>query len=143
MMRVIYDSIYSWEGWGGKLRLAAGKCRLLLFDRSGDAKNSVFFLRPYVAIVSDVAESKMSVRSCAGHIASKVIQDFAIDPNRMLWVEYYPLITYGSLSEHVIPEQFVSVDFTWFKGKAINPKWRQLKPVMIDTIKEMMARQVA
>lgn len=139
---LMYDSTYSWEGWGKKLRLASGECRLRLFDRSRD-NPPVSFLRPYVAVVSDIPGNKMSVRSCAGHIASKVVRDFGIDPLRMLWVEHYPLIVYGAHSEHLIPEQFVAVDFTWIKGKAVNPRWRQLKPPMINIIKEMMAPQVA
>ena len=36
---LIYDDIYSWEGWGGMLRLASGKCRLRIFDlKKGNEK---------------------------------------------------------------------------------------------------------
>ncbi len=135
---LIHDSIYAWEGWGGKLRLASGKCRLRIFDRSKNRTEAVSFLRPFVIIVSDVEDSKMTVRSCAGHIATKVTQGFHIDPNRMLWVEYYPGVVYGPQKEHLIPEQYVSVDFSWYKGKAVNPRWRRLKPPLLDVVKDLM-----
>jgi hypothetical protein len=134
---LIHDCIYSWEGWGGKLRLASGKCRLKIFDRSKGENNTISFLRPYVVIVSDIPESKMSIRSCAGHIATKVTQEFSVDPDRMLWIEYYPMVVYGAQKEHTIPEQYVAVDFMWYKDKAINPRWRQLKPPILDIIKSL------
>ena len=29
---LIVDDVFAWEGWGGRLRLEAGKCRLKIFD---------------------------------------------------------------------------------------------------------------
>jgi hypothetical protein len=65
---MIYDDIFSWEGWGGQLREAA----------------------------------------------------------------------YGENNEHIIPEKYDVVDFTWHEGRAIEPKWRTLKPPLLDVIKEMV-----
>lgn len=138
MAKKLYDDIYSWEGWGGKLKLASGKCRLRIYDRSPGAEQSVPLLRPYVVVVTDVADSKMSVRSCAGHIATSVSREFDIDPHRMLYVEYYPRVTYGQHQEHVIPEHYMAVDFSWHEGKALNPKWRQLKPPLLDIVKPLV-----
>ncbi|MCU0598017.1 MAG: hypothetical protein MUE70_02025 [Desulfobacterales bacterium] len=135
---LIHDSVYSWEGWGGKLRLASGKCRLRIYNRSRGDTSSVAFLKPYIVIVSDLPDSKMSVRSCAGHIATKVTQEFNIDPDRMVWIEFYPKITYGAQDERMIPEQYVAVDFMWYKEKAINPRWRQIKSPILDIIKSLV-----
>jgi hypothetical protein len=135
---LVHDSIYSWEGWGGKLRLASGKCRLRIYNRSKGETNAVAFLKPFIVVVSDLPESKMSIRSCAGHIATKVTQEFNIDPDRMVWIEFYPRITYGTHEERTIPEQYVAVDFMWYKEKAINPRWRQLKPPIFDIIKSLV-----
>ncbi len=134
---LIHDSIYEWEGWGGKLRLANGKCRLKIFDRrkSGDP---VTVLRPFVIVVSDVPDSKMSVRSCAGHIATKVTNEFNINPSRMIWVEYYPAVRYGRKSEYKIDEQYILVDFIWKEGRAVHPKWRPMNPPILDTVKKLM-----
>jgi hypothetical protein len=135
---LIHDSIYSWEGWGGKLRLASGKCRLRIYNRSKGESSSIAFLKPYIVVVSDLPDSKMTIRSCAGHIATKVTQEFNIDPDRMMWIEFYPKVTYGASGERTIPEQYVAVDFMWYKDKAINPRWRQLKSPILDIIKSLV-----
>lgn len=137
---LIHDDIYNWEGWGGKLRLASGKCRLRIFDRTPakGGKKPITYLRPVIVVVSDVPDSKMTVRSCAGHVATSVAADFKIDPHRMLWVEYYPTVQYGKKNEYVIPEQYVAVDFTWNEERAVHPKWRQLKPPMLEVVKTLM-----
>ncbi len=135
---LMHDSIYYWEGWGGKLKLANGSCRLRIFDRR-KSDESVTILRPFVVVVSDVEDSKMSIRSCAGHIATNVTKDFKINPNRMIWVEYYPAVHYGRKNEYEIAEQYILVDFTWKEGRAIHPKWRPLNPPLLDTVKNLMA----
>lgn len=138
MSMLIYNNIYSWEGWGGKLKLASGKCRLKIFDRSRAPGQSVPLMRPYVIVVTDVPDSKMSVRSCAGHIATNVTRQFDIDPQRTLYVEHYPKVVYGRGGRHTIPEHYVAVDFTWYEEKALNPKWRQLKSPLLDIVKSLV-----
>jgi len=135
---LIRDIIYSWKGWGGKFNLASGMCRLRIYDRTKAEVNTVAHLRPIIVIVSDIPESGMSVRSCAGHIATMVTKDFHIDPHRMLWIEHYPAKTYGEKSEHVIPESFDAVEFEWHEDSAIKPKWRALNPPILDEIVKMV-----
>ena len=136
---LIYDDIYSWEGWGGRLRLASGKCRLRIFDLKKHDKKGLAHLRPIIVIVSDVAESPMSVRSCSGHIATSVTREFNIKPHRMLFIEYYPQTVYGQRQEYMIAEKYDVVEFKWHQDKAIEPKWRTLKPPLLDMIKKLMA----
>ncbi len=132
---LIHDGIYSWEGFGGKLRLASGQCRLRVYDLTRHASRGLAHLRPLVVIVSDVPGRRISVRSCAGHVATSVARDFKIDPLRMLFIEYYPESVYGEHQDHVIPERYEAVDFTWTEGGAIQPKWRTLQPPLLDSIK--------
>ncbi|HSO63241.1 MAG TPA: hypothetical protein VLR50_19550 [Desulfobacterales bacterium] len=132
---LIHDGIYSWEGFGGKLRLASGQCRLRVYDLTRRASRALAHLRPLVVIVSDVPGRRISVRSCAGHVATSVARDFKIDPLRMLFIEYYPESVYGEHQDHVIPERYEAVDFTWTEGGAIQPKWRTLQPPLLDAIK--------
>ena len=136
-LMLIYDDIYAWKGWGGKLRLGSGKCRLLIYDLKKDNTKELTYLRPIIVVVTDVPESKMSIRSCAGHIATMVVKDFNIDHNRMLWIECYPERAYGSRKMHVIQESYEAVEFAWLKDKAIQPKWRVLKPPMLDIVKKL------
>ena len=136
---LIYDDIYSWDGWGGKLRLGSGQCRMRIFDlRKDETVRGVSFLKPVIVVISDVPESKMTIRSCTSHIATCVVHDFKLDPSRMLWVEYYPETTYGAGQEHIIPEKLDAVDFEWREEKAINPKWRSLQPPLLDAVKAMI-----
>jgi len=134
-----YDNVYSWDGWGGKLRLGNGKCRLRIFDlRKDQTARGVSFLKPIIVVITDVPESKMTIRSCTSHIATCVTNDFNIDPSRMLWIEYYPQTTYGQQGERVIPERLEAVEFEWLEDKAIKPKWRPLKPPLLDAVKQLI-----
>jgi hypothetical protein len=135
---LIYDDIYSWEGFGGQLRLGSGKCRLRIFDLKKDNRKGLVYIRPIIAVVSDIMESKISIKSCSGHIATKVTREFSIDPNRMLYVEYYPAVMYGEKNDKLIRERYDAIEFTWHEDKAINPKWRTLNPPLVDLIKKLM-----
>jgi hypothetical protein len=134
----IYDDFYSWEGFGGRLKLSSGSCRLRLYDLSRERPHGAAHLRPFIAIVSDVPESRMSARSCAGHIATSVARDFKIDPQRMLYIEYYPESVYGEHRERRIPEKYDAVDFSWGEGGAIRPRWRTLQPPLLDAIRKLV-----
>jgi hypothetical protein len=136
-----YDNVYSWAGWGGKLRLGNGKCRLRIFDlRKDETAKGVSFLKPIIVVITDVPDGKMSIRSCTSHIATCVANDFNIDPSRMLWIEYYPQTTYGQEGERVIPERLEAVEFEWRNDKAIRPKWRPLQPQLLEAVKELLSK---
>jgi hypothetical protein len=136
---LIFDGIYAWEGFGGRLKLSSGSCRLRLYDLSREPSHGAAHLRPFIAIVSDVPESRMSARSCAGHIATSVARDFKLDPQRMLYIEYYPESVYGERRERRIPEKYEAVDFNWTEGGAIQPRWRTLQPPLLDAIRTLVA----
>ena len=135
---LIYDDIFNWEGFGGKLRLASGKCRLKIFDLAKNGIKGLAHIRPIVVIASDVPGSKMSVRSCSSHIASMIAGKFNIDPHRMQFIEYYPPVVYGEKKERTIPEKYEVVEFTWNDNKALKPRWRRLEPPMLDKVKQLM-----
>jgi hypothetical protein len=83
----------------------------------------------------------MSVRSCAGHIATCVSRDFKIDPQRMRYIEYVPASVYGERQERLIPEKYEAVDFNWTEGGAIQPKWRTLQPPLVYVIKAIVEKE--
>lgn len=135
----VYDDIFSWEGWGGPLKLGSGKCKLRIFDLSRrKIGKGLTHLRPIIVMASDIPESRMSIRSCAGHIATRVTQFFRINHDRMMYIEYYPALRYGENQERFIPERYEVVDFIWYDDKAIKPVWRNLNPPLLDTIKELL-----
>jgi hypothetical protein len=135
---LIHDDIFSWRGWGGKLMLGSGKCRLRIYDLKKGNKKDLMHLRPIIVVVSDVSDSKMDVRSATSHVATLVTKEFNIDPHRMLYIEYYPEHTYGMDDKYVISEKFDAVEFTWHDGMAIKPQWRTLKPPLLDEIKKLV-----
>uniref|UniRef100_A0A7C4RQB7 Uncharacterized protein n=1 Tax=Desulfatirhabdium butyrativorans TaxID=340467 RepID=A0A7C4RQB7_9BACT len=137
---MLYNDIYEWEGWGGPMRLGSGKCRLRLIDlRKGSGKQLYF--KPFLVIVQDVAGSPMSVRSCAGHIATTIVERFGIDPVRMTYVEYTPEKRYGSHNEHIIPGRMETVEFEWREGKAIKPVWRDIRPPLDHVVDDWLSAE--
>jgi hypothetical protein len=133
---LIHDGIYDWPGFGGRLKLASGRCRLRIFDLSKAPPGAkTAHLRPTIVLVSDVPGSRMSVRSCAGHVATCISREYALSPGRMMYVEHYPQSIYGRQGERIIPEKFDAVEFEWTEGGAIRPKWRTLQGPILEAIR--------
>lgn len=135
---LIHDDIFSWKGWGGKLSLGSGKCRLRIYDLKDRKAEGLTLLKPIIVLVSDVPDSKMPVRSAVSHVATLVVEEFSLKPHRMLWVEYYPESRYGKDGARLIPEKFDIVEFAWHQGKAMHPTWRELTPPLLDEIKKLI-----
>ena len=139
----VYDGIFEWEGWGGQLKLAKGRCRLWIFDLNRSAEKEVLHLRPMVVVASDLPREGMmkgevSVRSAAGHIATVVSRKFRIDPPRMQFVEYTPRETYGKNSEYVIEAGYDAVEFAWQDGLALFPRIAPLNGPLKKWLQEML-----
>ena len=140
----IFDDVLHWDGYGGKFNLAAGRCRLRLFDLSKESTGAVFQLKPVIAVVSDLpgdrlpTMKKVSVRACISHVATTIVHRFNLDPDRMVLVEYYPRETYGQQAEKIIPEKFDVVDLQWHGDKALFPSWRPLKAPLLGTVRGLV-----
>ena len=145
---LIHDDIFAWKGFGGLLDLAAGRCRLRIFDLTGSGggdRGKVMPIKPMVVVVSDLPEhdthmKKVSVRSCTSHIATCVAREFNMDPHRMIYLEYHPASTYGDQNQHHIAAKLDRVDFQWHDGKALHPKWRPLAPPLFDEVMGLIGR---
>lgn len=141
----IFDDILNWDGYGGKFNLAAGRCRLRLFNLSESDTAGVSLLKPIIAVVSDLpgddpsALKRVSVRACISHLATTIVHRFKLDHNRMVLIEYYPRGIYGQRSEKVIPEKYDLVDLKWHGDKALFPSWRPLKPPLLDIVRALVA----
>lgn len=141
---VQFDDIFSWEGFGGKYRLAAGQCRLRIFDLQHHKHQNVTPLKPLVAVVSDLPDEnpklkKLSIRSCASHIATTIVDRFHIDPHRMVYVEYYAPSSYGDHNQFTIQAKYDAVDFIWHDNLALHPKWRSLNEPLVYVVAELIA----
>ncbi len=139
----IYDGLYTWDGWGGKMRLASGRCRLRLFDLKKGSEGEVTHLKRFVAVVSDIPFEKqgpnqLTVKSCAGHIASNVVKNFSIDPGRMLWIEHYPEETGNEKLRYPVPERFDEAEFSWNEQVATNARWKTPSPATVKLVKKLL-----
>jgi len=138
---VVYDDIFEWEGWGGRLKLAKGRCQLKIYDLNRSDHKAILHLRPIVVVASDLPREGMmkgevSVRSAAGHIATVVSRKFNIDPQRMQFVEYTPCETYGKNNEYVIAAAYDAVEFTWQDGLALFPRMKSIDEALISILRE-------
>ena len=131
---LIFDDIFSWDGFGGKLRLASGKCMLKIFDLNKGEGQGLIHIKPIVVVATDIADSKMTVRSCCSHIATMVVKTHGISPNRMQFVEHYPPVAYGEGRKRQIPRKFDAVEFVWEKDLALHPNWRALENPLLDIL---------
>ncbi len=135
---IIYNDIYSWQGLSGKFGLARGKIRLRIFDLSDDESADVLHLRPVIVVVSDVPGEQVSVKGWAGPLAGYIVKAFGLNPQRMMWVEYYPPVQYGKRKIKHIPEKFEAVEFIWDGERAVKPRWRDLNPPLLDTVRDLV-----
>lgn len=140
---LIHDDIFSWGGFGGRFNLAAGSCRLRIIDLTKGEHRKITHLKPLLVVVSDLPDEspkvkKISVRSCCSHIATCVVEQFNIDPHRMVFVEYYPGSTYGDQNQHTIAPRYERVEFEWHDTKALHPKWHHLDPHLRDLVAPMI-----
>ena len=140
---VVYNDIFEWEGWGGRLKLARGRCWLRIFDLNRTDGNGILHLRPMVVVASDLPREGMmkgevSVRSAAGHIATVVCRRFKIEPQRMQFVEYTPGETYGKNNEYVIAPAFDAVEFTWQDGLALFPRMKPISESLKLFLQELL-----
>ena len=145
---ILYDDIYSWKGWGGKLKLGSGQCRLRIYDlRKGDEKG-VAHLKPIIVVISDLPDetdwvpTKMTVKSCASHIASNVVKEFDIDPHRMMWIEHYPEPAEKNTIRYS-RERFDLAEFTWHGRDAVKASWNPLPKEMVELVKRLLAESEA
>lgn len=135
-MKLIYDGIHEWEGWGGTLRLGSGKCRLRLFELASDTAKNLVSLKSTVAVVSDVPDSTLSVRSCSTHVVVSIAEKYNIDVRRIMYVEYYPPSVFGPHQERSLPKRFEVADFTWYEHNAPQVKWRSLNTDLIEILEK-------
>jgi hypothetical protein len=136
---VVYDDIFEWEGWGGRLKLARGRCHLKIIDLNRSRHQGVLHLRPIIVVAADLPREGMmkgevSVRSAAGHIATVVSRKFNIAPHRMQFVEHTPRETYGKNNEYVIAAAYDAVEFTWQDGLALFPRMGVLDASLLTLI---------
>jgi len=128
---VIYDGIYR---WGGKRKMSArpiswwpSAYRLKIIDLS-KSKSDVYILKPIIIVVSDTGEGA-SATNCAQYLVKSVCQDFNLDFNKVIWIEYYP--------KHPVRMEVASLKPMTQVGteKFYDVKWRPIRQNELEMIK--------
>lgn len=86
-----------------------------------------------LVVVSETGEG-VSVTNASEMIATQVVNQYGLDPKRMLFVEHYP----ESQRPNPYEESYDLVMFIWGKGGAYCPTWRHMPSAefneILDTI---------
>ena len=153
-----YQGVFKWDGFGGKFNLASGDCNLTLINLRKGGGKGLMFMKTHIAVVSDIpAEecalshvhekrtrnyTKMTVRSCANHVATSIVKQFGIEPSRLLYVEHTPESCYGPNNEFTVPEKLEEVNFDWHGDKALTPaRYSELKDPMLQVVTELLGKE--
>lgn len=75
-----------------------------------------------------------SITNVAEHLATAVCRDKGISPQKLTWVEHYPLSRFNNGPHWSI----VTFDFDWQAGRFTNPDWVYVKPEEIEALKKRM-----
>ena len=121
------DIIYE---YGPKKRDAADRARCLV--RIWDTG-----MTSVVVLTEPPDNPGLSVTNACKDIATRVVQDFGINPQRTRFIEHYPeekMTHHGR--EQVRKETFDEIFFTWDRnGRAFVPMW---KPLIKEEVKRLV-----
>jgi hypothetical protein len=120
-MRQLYNGLYDYSvamGWNNPT------CHLKIVQKADQ------WIVIFTQVESPINQG-MSVTNSAEDVATQIVQEFALDPQKTLFIEHYPYRGEGLWDK----ETWDIVEFTWkkeliFWGKhyALDPKWRRIQP---------------
>lgn len=115
----VFDGTYRWKGNG----------------RSGEWPSSCV-LKVYkgpevdMVVVEDIPgpEGGTSITNCVEFLATKIVAEFSLRTEDMLWIEHYPHSGHDATYD--------SVEFEWVRGQATSPRWFSLPKQYVDLVQE-------
>lgn len=113
-MEKIFEGKYQYKGYTFHKFLS--ECYLEIYqDEDGSC----------VVIATELQDNPgTSVTNAAGAIATQVVSEFGINPEKLTWIEHYPDRDYGG--RKTIPEDFDLVTFTRSGNELRYPKWKRV-----------------
>ena len=82
-----------------------------------------------LVVVSETGEG-MSVTNAAETIATEIVRQYELDPQRLLYVEHYP----ESQRPSPYGESYDLVTFIWGDHGAYSPTWRHMPPAEFNEV---------
>lgn len=85
-----------------------------------------------VVIATELKDApEKSTSNAADKLATKVINEFEINPNRLFWIEHYPTLHFD---KSIKKEHFDSVTLQWNGKKFSNPEWKRIQKEEVETL---------
>src|SRR5258708_23620118 len=80
----------------------------------------------YIVIATELGTNEgMSITNAAEFLATKVAQEFDLDPSKTVFIEHYSDESFENMKSKT-EETYNQVTFTWENGEASDPQWRRL-----------------
>jgi hypothetical protein len=100
----------------------------------------IFFLSSgeQIVLISDLGcEISWFVPHRLELLATQIVADFHLNPDRLIWIEHDPAGT-EMLDKTALGIELSQVIFQWQDGKATNPQWYDLSPQIIAVLRREM-----
>ena len=79
-----------------------------------------------IVIVTELATNQgLSVTNAAEVLASKIVEQFHLDPTTTRFIEHYGKESYGYEDERAVADVFDEVTFVWNGMLAMSPTWKR------------------
>lgn len=104
-------------------------CHLRMVETGGET----------VVIATELADNEgMSITNAYEWLASRITQEYELDPQRTRFIEHYSAASYVGGS---IPDTYDEVSFVWNGREAHNPQWRRLQGEKLAALQTITAEE--
>lgn len=113
---LMIDQTYCWRGFGNGQGNWDSHCHLRIFRPHPES---------IVVVVADPGgDSGTSITNCAGELATRIVNEFHLDSELLIWIEQIPTSSI----------EFSRVEFDWFNRVASHPRWSYLTRLEAEAI---------
>lgn len=111
------------------------RCYVQIFFRSSGEQ---------IVLISDLGcEMSWFVPQRLELLATQIVKEFKLDPDRLIWIEHDPA-GIGALDSSNLSTELSQVLFQWQEGRASNPQWYDLSLDMVTALRhEIWAKAIA
>lgn len=111
------------------------RCYVQIFFRSSGEQ---------IVLISDLGcEMSWFVPQRLELLATQIVKEFKLDPDRLIWIEHDPA-GIGTLDSSNLSTELSQVLFQWQEGRASNPQWYDLSLDMVTALRhEIWAKAIA
>jgi hypothetical protein len=118
------DTIFCWKGWGNGFGNWLSKCRLRIIEH-GDKT---------IVIATELPDNHgTSITNCAEYLATLVVRQYELFPDRLIWIEHYLERSFGKYDR--LAESYDLVELDWDGERfATPPRWKRITPETVEQL---------